>query len=68
MTEGARSWLNRLEAEIARELGQPVALAAPGDAPEAGAQPCGCESQFRERAWPWRSMREDAAAFWPRPG
>ncbi len=34
MTEGARSWLNRLEAEIARELGQPVALAPPGNAPE----------------------------------
>jgi flagellar motor switch protein FliN/FliY len=35
MKEGARSWLGKLEAEIARELGQPVALAAQGDAPEA---------------------------------
>ncbi|MGD0365914.1 MAG: FliM/FliN family flagellar motor switch protein [Acidobacteriaceae bacterium] len=35
MKEGARSWLGKLEAEIARELGQPVSLAAQGDAPEA---------------------------------
>jgi flagellar motor switch protein FliN len=29
------SWLGRLEAEIARELGQPAAVAAGGDAPDA---------------------------------
>jgi len=33
-TQGPGSWIGKLEAEIARELGQPVSLAAGGEAPE----------------------------------
>jgi len=40
MNESPGSWMGRLEAEIARELGQPVTVVAGGEAPEAATSLC----------------------------
>lgn len=62
MTEGLSPWIGRLEAEIARELGQTVSFRAGGDAPEA-ARSLSYSMEIPGARLALGADRDDVAAF-----